>query len=108
MTSDSQLQRSVLEQFRWDSSIPEGHIGVTANAGVVTLSGHVDSYAEKHAAETAARRVRGVKAIAEGIEVRLPMDSTRSDTEIAAAALERLSWNVSVPKDRIKVVVSQG
>lgn len=108
MTSDSQLQNSVLEQFKWDSSIPEGHIGVTANAGVVTLSGHVDSYAQKHAAETAVRRVRGVKAIAEEIEVRLPMDSARTDTEIAAAVLERLSWNVSVPKDRIKVVVSQG
>jgi osmotically-inducible protein OsmY len=81
---------------------------VTAKGGVVTLSGHVDSYAKKQAAETAARRVKGVKAVAEEIEVRLAFDTKRGDDEIAAAAIERLSWNVSVPKDSIQVKVEDG
>ena len=108
MTQDSQLQQSVLAEFNWEPSVTAGHIGVTANAGVVTLSGHVDSYAQKHAAETAARRVKGVKAVAEEIEVRLPFETKRSDEEIAAAAIERLSWNVSVPRDGVRVTVEKG
>lgn len=108
MTQDSQLQQSVLAEFNWEPSVTAGHIGVTANAGVVTLSGHVDSYAQKHAAETAARRVKGVKAVAEEIEVRLPFDARRSDEDIAAAAIQRLSWNVSVPRDGVRVTVEKG
>lgn len=69
MSQDSQLQQSVLAEFSWEPSVTAGHIGVTASAGVVTLSGRVDSYAKKHAAETAARRVKGVSAVAEEIEV---------------------------------------
>jgi osmotically-inducible protein OsmY len=108
MSQDSQLQQSVLAEFNWEPSITAGHIGVTASAGVVTLSGHVDNYAAKHAAETAARRVKGVKAVAEEIEVRLPFDTQRTDEDIAAAAIERLSWNVSVPKDSVQVKVEKG
>ena len=108
MSHDSDLQQSVLAAFNWEPSVTAGHIGVTANAGVVTLSGHVDSYARKHAAEAAASRVRGVKAVAEEIEVRLPFDAERTDEEIAAAAIERLSWNVSVPKDSVQVKVEKG
>ncbi len=108
MSQDSQLQQSVLAAFNWEPSVPAGHIGVTANAGVVTLSGHVDSYAAKHAAETAARRVKGVRAVAEAIEVRLPIDTQRSDGDIAAAAIERLAWNVTVPKDSVQVKVETG
>ena len=108
MSQDSQLQESVLAAFNWEPSVSAGHIGVAANAGVVSLSGYVDSYAEKHAAETAARRVKGVRAVAEEIEVRLAMDSRRSDAQIAAAAIERLSWNVTVPKDSVQVKVENG
>jgi osmotically-inducible protein OsmY len=108
MSQDSQLQQSVLAEFSWEPSVTAGHIGVTTSAGVVTLSGHVDSYARKHAAEAAARRVKGVKAVAEEIEVRLPFDTKRSDEDIAAAAVERLSWNVSVPKDSVQVKVEKG
>ena len=108
MSQDAQLQQAVLDAFNWEPSVQAGHIGVTANAGVVTLSGHVDSYAKKLAAETAARRVRGVKAVAEEIVVRLPFDTSRSDEDIAAAAIERLSWNVSVPKDSVVVRVEDG
>jgi len=76
-------------------------IGVTARRPAsVALTGHVESYVEKHAAETAAGRVKGVKAVAEEIEVRLPLEKKRGDEEIAAAALGRLSWDVSVPRGR--------
>jgi osmotically-inducible protein OsmY len=108
MTQDSQLQQSVLAEFKWEPSVPAGHIGVTAHDGVITLSGHVDSYAEKLAAESAARRVKGVKAVAEEIEVRLPFDTGRTDDDIAAAAVQRLAWNVSVPKDSVSVKVESG
>jgi len=81
---------------------------VTANAGVVTLTGHVETYAEKHAAETAARRVKGVNAVAGDIEVRLAFDRQRSDDDIAAAAIDRLAWDVSVPRDAVKVTVEGG
>jgi osmotically-inducible protein OsmY len=108
MSQDTQLQQAVLDEFVWEPSVTAGHIGVTAKSGVVTLSGYVDSYAEKHAAETAARRVKGVKAVVEEIQVRLPFDTRRTDDDIAAAAIERLSWNVSVPKDSVVVKVENG
>ena len=108
MTHDSSLQRTVLEELSWEPSVTAAHIGVTANAGVVTLTGHVGSYAEKHAAEAAASRVKGVKAVAEEIEVRLPFEAQRADEEIAAAVVDRLAWNVSVPRDAIKVKVENG
>lgn len=107
-SQDKALQASVLAEFAWEPSVPAGHIGVTANDGVITLSGYVDSFAQKSAAETAARRVKGVRAVAEEIEVRLAFATQRTDTEIAAAALERLAWNVSVPKDSVGVKVESG
>ncbi len=108
MSQDSQLQQSVLAAFDWEPSLSGGHIGVTAKAGVVTLSGHVDSYETKRAAEAAALRVKGVRAVAEEIAVRLPFESNRTDEDIAEAAVERLAWNVSVPKDSVTVRVQQG
>ena len=108
MSDDSKLQQAVLAEFDWEPSVTAAHIGVTANAGVITLTGHVESYAKKLAAETAARRVKGVKAVAEEIEVRLPFDVTRGDDEIAAAAIERLAWDVSVPRDSVMVKVENG
>ena len=108
MSNDSQLQQAVLAELKWEPSVTAAHIGVTAKGGVVALTGHVESFVEKQAAETAAARVRGVKAVAEEIEVRLPFDTKRSDEEIAAAAIERLSWDVSVPRDAIKVRVEKG
>ena len=108
MSQDSQLQQSVLAAFKWEPSVSAGHIGVTANDGVITLSGHVGSYAEKHAAEVAARQVRGVRAVAEEIVVSLPSGTRRSDEDIAAAAITRLAWNVSVPVDAVQVKVEKG
>lgn len=108
MSTDSQLQQDVLAELNWEPSVTSAHIGVTANDGVVTLSGHVENYAGKAAAEQAARRVKGVKAVAEEIEVRLPFESERSDDEIAAAAIGRLAWNVAIPRDSVTVRVEHG
>jgi osmotically-inducible protein OsmY len=108
MTADHKLKTDVLAELAWEPSVSEDHIGVTAKNGVVTLTGHVETYWQKHAAESAAGRVQGVKALAEEIEIRLPVHFKRSDDEIAAAALSRLSWDSAVPKDAVKVKVEKG
>ena len=108
MSDDDQLQQAVLAELSWEPSVTAAHIGVTAKDGVVTLTGHVESFAQKHAAEAATRRVRGVDAVAEEIEVRLPADTRRSDEDIAAAAIDRLAWDVSLPGNAIQVTVEQG
>jgi osmotically-inducible protein OsmY len=108
MSNDRDLQNAVLAELTWEPSVTAAHIGVTASAGVVTLTGHVGSFAEKHAAETAARRVKGVKAVAEEIEIRLSSDFERTDDQIAAAVVERLFWDVTVPRDSAKVQIENG
>ncbi len=108
MNDDRQLQKFVQAELGWEPSVTAAHIGVAAKDGVVTLTGHVGSYAEKHAAEAAASRVKGVKAVAEEIEVRLPYETKRTDEEIAASAIDRLAWDVFVPKDAVKVRVEKG
>jgi len=108
MSHDSDLQQAVLSELGWEPSVTAAHIGVAASAGVVTLTGHVRNYAEKHAAETAAARVKGVKAVAEELEIRLDAGTSRGDEAIAAAAVDRLAWDVSVPYDSVKVKVEKG
>jgi osmotically-inducible protein OsmY len=108
MISDLQLRQDVLDELEFEPSVNAAHIGVTANHGVVTLTGFVTNYAEKTAAERVVRRVKGVKAIAEEIEVRLPSDTKRADDEIAARAVDILKWQVGVPADRIRVKVEKG
>ena len=108
MISDLQLRQDVLDELEFEPSVNAAHIGVAANRGIVTLTGFVTSYAEKAAAERAARRVKGVKAIAEEIEVRLPSDTKRADDEIAARAVDILKWQVGVPADRIRVKLEKG
>jgi osmotically-inducible protein OsmY len=108
VSHDSNLQQTVLEELSWEPSVIAGHIGVTASEGVITLTGHVENYSSKWAAERAAHRVKGVKAVAEEIEVRLPFDSQRDDGEIASAVINRLVWDVSVPRDAITVTVEKG
>jgi len=105
--SDAEIQTAVLEEFKWDARLQPNEVGVIAKDGVVTLTGYVDSYVKKWAAEERAHRVRGVKAVANDIEVRLPGSSERTDTDIAAAATRALEWNTLVP-DGVKVTVSQG
>lgn len=108
MTDDHKLKTEVLAELAWEPSISSDHIGVTAEGGVVTLTGHVDSYRQKAAAERAVGRVKGVRAIAEEMEVRLSNDVRHSDEEIAAAALHTLAWSTSIPKDAVKVRVQKG
>ena len=108
MSTDSDLKRAVLDELSWEPSVDAAHIGVTANAGVVTLTGHVDNYTHKLGAEKAASRVKGVKAVAEEIEVKLPYDIKRGDEDIAAAAIDRLSWNSTIPGNAVQVKVEKG
>jgi osmotically-inducible protein OsmY len=108
MLQDSQLQKAVIAELGWEPSVDSAHIGVTAHAGVVTLNGHVRNFSQKLAAEKAVGRVKGVKAVAEEIEVKLPFDVERSDEDIAAAAIERLAWDSSVPRDAVMVRVEKG
>ena len=108
MSKDKALQQAVLAELGWEPSVTAAHIGVAAHAGVVTLTGHVSNYPEKHAAEVAALRVKGVKAVADEIEVKLPFDTKRDDEAIAAAAIERLGWDVTIPRDAVQVTVTKG
>jgi len=108
MKNESELQRFVLDELEWEPSIDAAHIGVTVQAGVVTLTGHVTTFAEKVAAEKAAKRVHGVSAVANEIDV-LPADTNRlDDTQIATAAVQELKMHVKVPPDSIRVTVDHG
>ena len=108
MISEHQLRQDVLDELEYEPSVNAAHIGVGVNAGVVTLTGFVSSYSEKLAAERAARRVKGVKAIAEEIEIRLPSDKKVADDEIAGRAVDILKWRVGFPANRISVKVEKG
>jgi osmotically-inducible protein OsmY len=108
MKTDKQLQQDVLDELKWDPSVDASQIGVTSKEGIVSLSGCVTVYSEKMNAEDIAKRVQGVKAIANNLEVRIAGYSERTDTDIAAASVHALKWNVSVPADKIKVCVSNG
>ena len=97
-----------MAELGWDPSIDAAHIGVAANAGVVALTGHVQSFPQKVAAERMAGWGRGVKAVAEEIEVRPPYDIRRGDEDVAGAAIERLAWDASVPPGAIEIRVEKG
>lgn len=105
MKSDHQLKQDVIAELQWEPAVDENEIGVAVKDGIVTLTGHLKSYAEKHAAEEAAQRVSGIKGLAEEIEVRLPGLSKRSDADIALHAQRGLEWNALVPRDKIQIKV---
>ena len=106
--TDAQIQRDVLDELKWDARVQPNEIGVAVKDGIVTLSGWVDSYTKRWAAEEAALRVRGVTAVANDIEIRLPSSSERTDADIAQAAVRALEWDAFIPTDRVKVAVSKG
>lgn len=108
MKTDAQIKRDVQDELIWEPSIDEARIGVSVEEGVVTLSGEVDSYALKMAVEKAAKRVKGVKAVAEDIVVNYGMETEKSDTEIAKAVVHALKWHASVPEDSIIPKVENG
>jgi osmotically-inducible protein OsmY len=106
--TDMQIQADVLAELKWEPRVQANEIGVSVKDGVVTLSGRVDSYTKKWAAEEAAHRVRGVKAVANDIEVKLPGASERTDADVAAAVVRALEWDAFVPIDTLDVTVSKG
>jgi len=106
--TDEQIQRDVLEELNWDARVQPNEIGVAVKDGIVTLTGWVDSFTKKWAAEEAALRVPGVKAVANDIEVRLPFESERTDADIAAAARRALEWDAAIPSDEVKVTAGKG
>ena len=108
MKPDSQLKHDVETELEWDPAVDASHVGVEVKNGVVTLSGHLDSFPEKIAAERAAERVAGVRGIAVELDVRLPGSSRRTDTDIARIAAEALHWNAWVPRDAVKVWAEDG
>jgi osmotically-inducible protein OsmY len=108
MKTETQLQRDVLDELRWEPSIDANDVGVMAHEGVVTLTGKVDSFAEKDAAQRAAQRVAGVTAVANDLEVVVPGAHKRDDTDIARAAVDAITWNYNVPKDQVRLTVRNG
>lgn len=108
MKDDLVLQQRVIDEMEFEPSVNAAHIGISVRDGVVTLSGHVDSFVEKFAAERTARRVKGVKAVAQELEVRLPGDRRTADEEIAARAVKILNWDAMVPHGCIGVKVEHG
>ena len=105
---DLTLKKDVEEELQWEPSINAAAIGVAVKDGVVTLTGRVPSYAEKMAAARAASRVSGVKAVANELEVGIPAAEERTDEDIARAVANALTWNTSIPADRVKAQVSHG
>ena len=108
MKTDTQLQQDVIAELKWEPSVNAAQIGVEVKDGIVTLAGHVSTYAEKLGAERAAQRVSGVKALAIEMDVKLSGSSKRTDADIAGAAKTALQWTSSFPKDGVKVMVESG
>ena len=108
MKTDAELKKDVEAELAWDPNVADTRIGVAVNDNVVTLTGHLDSYAEKVAAERAARRVSGLRALAVEIDITPIGRHARSDTEIAAATRHALSWSSQVPDECVKVTVEAG
>lgn len=108
MKANTRLQRDILEELAWEPSLDASHIGVSTGDGVVTLTGYVSNFAEKAVAERTVKRVQGVKAVANDLEVHLAGSSMRSDTELAEACLRVLEWDVQVPNQKVTLKVEKG
>ena len=108
MKSNLQLQKDVLDELRWTPMLNAAEIGVTAKDGIVTLTGIVDGYSKKQAAEAAAKRVGGVRAVAEEIQINFDHQGKPNDTDIAKEAANALKWNMALPPGRISVIVDNG
>lgn len=108
MKTDIQIQKDVMDELKWQPFLQSSEIGVSVKDGVVTLSGHVNNYGKKLAAENAAKKVSGVKAIAEDIRVGVSPSYRKTDMEIAVAVINALKWHTAIPDDRIKIKVEDG
>ncbi|RUX28867.1 BON domain-containing protein [Mesorhizobium sp. M7A.F.Ca.US.011.01.1.1] len=105
---DLTLRQNILDELEFEPSIDAAHIGVAVDGGIVTLTGHVSSFWEKTTAENVVKRVKGVKGLAEEIEVRLVGQKGTADDEIAKRAVDAVTWNVSIPRDKVQVKVRDG
>jgi len=108
MKTGLEIQKDVIDEIKWEPFLNASEIGVAVNNGVVTLSGTVNTYSKKRAAEDAAKRVAGVKAVAEEIEVKLFATSVKNDTEIAQRITDSLKWQSAVQENKVKVTVEKG
>lgn len=108
MKNDARLKNDVIEELQWEPSINSAKIGVAVSNGIVTLSGTVGSYYEKHTAEKVAKSIKGVRAVIEDIEVNLANSLKKSDLDIAEAALNNLEWDITVPHEKIMLKVEDG
>ena len=106
--SDIAIQRDVQNELEWEPSLDHGNIGVNVKDGVLTLLGSVAHYADRYTAEEVAKRVAGVRAIANELEVKLPKPGERSDLDLANAAANAVKWNVALGSCDVKVVVKHG
>src|SRR6202163_997949 len=106
--TDEEIQKDVLAELKWDAQVQPNEVGVSVKDGVVTLTGWVDSYLKRWEAEDAAQRVRGVKAVANDIAVRLISTDERTDAEIAQAAVRALEGDAFMPVGKVNVTVSKG
>lgn len=107
-TAQTSLQKDILDELQWEPSLDSSRIGVSIEKGVAVLTGHVRNLVERGVAERAAKRVRGVTAVANDLTVDLDRLGVRDDADIAKAAVQALSWNVMVPQNRVEVTVSNG
>ncbi len=108
MKSDIEIQKDVIEQLKWEPFLNSAQIGVAVKNGIVTLSGQVDAYSKKILAEKTTKKVAGVKAIAEDIQVGISPVYKKTDTEIAEAVVNALKWHTMIPDEKIKVSVEDG
>lgn len=108
MRTDIEIKNDVLDELAWQPNIDETEIGVIVDKGVVTLTGTLDSYAKKMAAEKAVKAVKGVRAVADDIEVKYGTEFKKSDKEIAKAAADAIKWNYSVPDEQVSIKVDNG
>ena len=108
MKSDIQIQKDVIEQLKWEPFLNASEIGVAVKNGIVNLSGQVDSYSKKLSAENAAKKIAGVKAIAEDIQIGVSPAYNKTDTEIAGAVVNALKWHSAVQEEQIKIKVENG
>ncbi len=109
MKTDAQLQQDVMTELKWEPLLTSAQIGVSAKDGVITLTGTVDGYAKKEEAEDAVKRVSGVKAVVEKIEIKYPGNwAKKDDGDIAVEIVNAFKWNWEVPADKVKAKVEKG
>lgn len=106
--SNKHLRQRILDELDWEPSIDASDIGLAVKDGIVTLSGHLPSYAQKRKAEQLVLRLAGVKGVADELDVHLPSADKQSDTELAKSAIEAIDRNIQIPTEAVKVRVDDG